>query len=310
MRTYDQISVFDLHCDTLSRCLETGEPLTENSGRLDLARGSRLGRWTQTFACFLSDQDRGEAAFQKFLAMRQLLLDSCAAHPEQITLWQPGSEPAPGVCAAVLAVEGGQALAGRLDYVERLARLGVRFLTLVWNGDNELASGAVGGLERGLTAFGEQCLYELERTGIVPDISHLNDLGIEDVFTLAKKPVIATHSNLRSVQDNPRNLTEEQFRYLVASGGLCGLNYHIPFVSGGDDYQPEALRRHLDRMLALGGERTVALGSDFDGAAMPSFLKDVLGLYRLYACVVEWYGEALAHRIFSQNAADFTARLG
>lgn len=300
--------IFDLHSDTLRRCMDTGEALGENSGQLDLKRGNSLGEWVQTFACFLSSQEEGEEAFQRFLGMRKILMDALSAYPEQLELWSPDKEPTPNVCQAVLSIEGGQALAGKIDNVSLFRKMGVRFLTLVWNGDNELASGSVGGMNRGLTAFGEQCLYEMERCGIIVDISHLNDLGIADVFSIATRPVMATHSNLRSVQNHPRNLTEEQFSFLAAHGGLCGLNFYPAFVNGEADYAPEAFHRHLDRMLCLGGAHTVALGSDFDGADMPSFLKDVTGLYTLYSNVVEWYGEEVADQLFYRNAAEFTRR--
>ena len=297
--------LFDLHCDTLSRCLETGEPLERNSGQLDLERGKRFP-WIQAFACFLDAEDRGEAALEKFLSMRRLLLDTAGRCPG-LTLWE-GEEPEAGVCSALLTVEGGQALAGRLENVERFARWGVRLLTLVWNGDNELGSGACDGMNRGLTSFGRECLREMERCGITADISHLNDQGIGDVFTLSARPVIASHSNLRSVHGHPRNLTEEQFRQLVRQGGLCGLNYYPLFVSGEADCGPEALRRHLERMLELGGENCVALGSDFDGAGMPSFLRGLEGIGALYGHVAKWYGFLLADRLFYQNAFDFFAR--
>lgn len=299
--------LFDLHCDTLERCLSTGEPLERNSGQLDLERGTAGGYpWIQTFACFLDQNDHGEAALQKFLSMRQILMDA-VEHSSRLVLWD-GGEPRPGVCTAQLAVEGGQALAGRLENVERFAEWGVRILTLVWNGDNELGSGALDGQDRGLTPFGRACLRELERCGILADVSHLNDRGIADVFALAERPVLATHSNLRSIHGHPRNLTEEQFRHLVSEGGLCGLNYYPLFVNGGTDCTPEELRRHLERMLELGGENSVALGSDFDGAGMPSFLGGVEGVCTLYRHVVKWYGESLADRLFYQNAASFFAK--
>ncbi len=300
--------IFDLHCDTLCRCVGTGEKLLKNAGQLDLTRDIRTEGWVQTFACFVSNRQKGEEAVQAFEAMRRVLADTLEESPDKIALWQPGSQPQRGICSAVLAVEGGQALGGNIENVARMKELGVAFLTLVWNGDNELASGGVGGMDRGLTDFGKECLREMNRVGIVPDISHLNDKGIADVFACSGAPVMATHSNLRSVCGHPRNLTEEQFRFLVENGGVCGLNFYPAFINQESDYTPDDFRRHLDRMLSLGGEHTVALGSDFDGAEMPSFLKGVESLYILYGHVVEWYGEKVADQLFYQNAADFAAR--
>ena len=173
---------------------------------------------------------------------------------------------------------------------------------------NELGSGALGGKDRGLTPFGKECVRELERNRIIIDISHLNDRGVDDVFHIAERPVAATHSNLRSVCGSPRNLTDSQFKEIVRRGGICGVNFYPPFVNGEKDYSLDSLRRHLERMLKLGGEGTVALGSDFDGASMPSFLKGIESLYTLYSAVVEWFGTELADRLFYKNAVEFTAK--
>lgn len=304
--------VFDLHCDTLSRCLDTKELLFQNSGQLDGARISGVNvPWVQTFACFIESECRGEAAFQRFLSMQRLLCKTLESDPAHFALYSPGKEPKPAQCTAVLSVEGGTAIGGDIRNIEVMASLGVRFFTLVWNGSNELAHG-IGGEEKGLTPFGRDCLKELLRVGIVPDISHLNDFGIDDVFSQTDAPVIATHSNLRAVCSHPRNLTDAQFKELVRRRGLCGLNFYPLFVTGEkhDPYAYDALRRHLDRMLFLGGERIVALGSDFDGALMPPCLSSAERLVTLYEAVVKWYGESLADRLFYGNAADFMQKHG
>lgn len=296
--------VIDLHCDTLACAEQDGRDLFRNEGQLDLERGIRLGSWVQTFACFLPSSLRGEEAYQTFLRQRGRLLEALERYPDTLELYHSGIEPVSGKCTALLSVEGGTALAGKAERIEEFKKLGVSFFTLVWNGDNELAHG-VGGENAGLTSFGRECLAELEKWNILPDISHLNDLGMADVFSLTEGPVLATHSNLRSVWDHPRNLTEEQFRELVRRKGLCGINYYPAFVNGGSDYEPEALRRHLERMLELGGEDILALGSDYDGADMPAFLCSVEKLAVLREYVVEWYGEGLAEKLFFENARRF-----
>lgn len=301
------IRIFDLHCDTLSRCLDCGEGLYKNSGQLDGARicGEKVA-WVQTFACFIESGCRGEAAYQRFLSMRRLFDETLYCDSEHFALYDPSAEVQPGLCTSLLSVEGGTAIGGDIGNIARMARMGVRFFSLVWNGDNELAHG-IGGQKQGLTPFGKDCLRELVRTGIVPDISHLNDDGVEDVFTLTDAPVVATHSNLRTVCGHSRNLTDAQFQELVRRGGLCGINFYPLFVTGKkqDSYTYDALRRHLERMLELGGEQTVALGSDFDGAPMPSCLNSAEKLVRLYGSVVKWYGESFADRLFYSNAASF-----
>ena len=138
-------------------------------------------------------------------------------------------------------------------------------MTLTWNGPNEIASGNVDP-EMGFTPFGREVVREMERQNIIVDVSHLNDKGMEELMGFATKPIIATHSNLRSICSHKRNVTEEMFRYIVEHKGLCGLNLLHGFVSDEPMKDSKAeLFRHVYRMLELGGEDVIACGSDFDG---------------------------------------------
>ena len=165
----------------------------------------------------------------------------------------------------MLTVEEGGACLDSLGALRDLYRLGVRMMTLTWNGANELASGNVNP-EMGFTAFGREAVREMERQNIIVDVSHLNDKGMEELMGFATKPIIATHSNLRSVCSHKRNVTEEMFKYIVEHKGLCGLNLLHGFVSDEPMKDSKAeLFRHVYRMLELGGEDVIACGSDFDG---------------------------------------------
>lgn len=169
-------------------------------------------------------------------------------------------------CAAILSVEGAAVLDGKLENVEKLAKDGVKMMTLTWNGENELASGHKNP-EMGFTDFGREVVKEMERQNIIVDVSHLNDKGMEQLMGgIATKPIIATHSNLRSICSHKRNLTEEMFQYIVEHKGLVGLNLLHNFVSDNEMKDSKAeLFCHVYRMLELGGEDVIACGSDFDG---------------------------------------------
>lgn len=297
--------VFDLHCDTLCECLDRGISLSGNDAALDLTRGDFDG-WVQVFACFIHDDYSGDAAFSRFLALQQTY-EKELSRDSRLCRYRPGMTLTPGTCAGLLAVEGGRVLGGDLSKIKTLQELGVSILTLVWNGDNELGSGVLG-QERGLTDLGRAAIPLLEEAGIIVDISHLNRQGTAEVLALAKKPVIASHSNLFSVHPHPRNLDDEYIRQLAAMGGLCGINFYPLFVDGGIDSPPEAFHRHLDGILSLGGEDILALGSDFDGATMPHWLPGTQGLAVLYGYVVQWYGQKLADKLFYENAAAFWER--
>lgn len=168
-----------------------------------------------------------------------------------------------GKFAAILTVEGGAVLAGRLERVQAIHDAGVRMLTLTWNGPNELGSGH--DTPGGLTAFGREAVAEMERLGVVADVSHLNDRGFEDLLAAAKKPFAASHSNARSVCGHRRNLPDEFIREMVRRECLIGLNYSRSFLSDEGRGSLEDLYRHVCRFLELGAERCLALGSDYDG---------------------------------------------
>ena len=127
------IRIFDLHCDTLARCIDCGEPIIKNGGHFDLERVNALGiPWVQTFACFIESDVVGEAAWERFCKMEALFRATLRQFPEQITLYDPDGAETPGVCQAMLSVEGATVLGGDVSRVAELARRGVRMLTLVW----------------------------------------------------------------------------------------------------------------------------------------------------------------------------------
>lgn len=295
--------VFDLHCDTLCTSREKGESLRRSQLQLDLERGPKEEGWVQTFAVFVPDEYRGEAAWDYFTLHRSRFLQELEKNPDLLCLYQ-GGEPQKGKCSALLSIEGGTAIGGRLERLEQLREWGVAFFTMTWNGDNELASG-VGGSGGGLTPLGKDALREMERLAIVPDVSHLNEQGFWELERLCKRPFIATHSNARAVYDHPRNLTDDQIKAIVQHGGLIGLNFFPAFVAPGEDYEPEMLIRHAEHILSLGGEKSLALGSDFDGASMPGFLSDVKGLANLYQSMIKYFHKPLTDQIFFENAKGF-----
>lgn len=308
-------ALIDLHCDTLTALtsedygllaslrdpLRRGEAAAALAGRvrntdtLDLpGRHFSLSaipegvRWCQCCAIFIPDGLSQEEAVSYYTLHRdnfqrqmETLSDRvlpCRTAADIETAWGQGKT------AAVLTVENGSALAGRLERVEELARDGVRMLTLTWNGENEIGSGNV--TDHGLSAFGRQAVRELERCGILVDVSHLNDRGFDELLEVAEKPFVASHSNARAVCPHRRNLTDAQIRELVSRGCLIGLNYAQDFLRTGE--RPallEDLFRHVEHFFALGAERCLALGSDADGTDVPPGLDSperFAGLYQYF----------------------------
>jgi len=244
--------IFDLHCDTLTACMQKGEPLARASGHVSLERGKAFERWGQVFAVFVPDTLHGQPAAD----YADRALDFYDAQGSGIE----------AACAPVLAIENGSALMGDLRRLDTLAARGVRLITLTWNGANELGHGAHCDPDRGLTDFGKAALRRMFALGIIPDVSHLNEAGFWDAIELASahgKPIWATHSNCAAIHPHCRNLNDDQLRAIIACGGLVGINLYTEFLGGGGTARDVA--RHLAHMTGLGGEGHVALGSDFDG---------------------------------------------
>lgn len=191
--------------------------------------------------------------------------------------------------SALLTIEEGGVCQGNLAYLRNFYRLGVRMMTLTWNYPNELGfpnymnedeaamMGSTMGrpdTKRGLTETGIMFLEEMERLGMIIDVSHLNDAGIWDVFRYTEKPFVASHSNARAlVPECPRNLTDEMIRELGNRGGVAGINYCIDFLHDPKDWRQGEKKkslvadmvRHMKHMRQIGGIGCIGLGSDFDG---------------------------------------------
>lgn len=305
--------VFDLHCDTLTLCKQKGWTLDNGQNHLHLSDAQDFDSYIQLYAVFIPDEVRGRQAENYFSIhsayYRRQLAESAGrlfdVHSEK-TLIQAAERRG---MSGILAVEGGSVLHGSLDMVTVLANAGVRSLTLTWNGNNEIAGGAAD--DGRLTGFGREAIRELERLHIAVDVSHLNDQSFWDVLKAAEKPVIATHSNARSVCPHRRNLTDEMFKAIAQSGGLVGLNFARDFIAPHEEPADlAAMARHLEHFLELGGEDVLAIGSDYDGADIDSCIDRPQKLKDLYQTLLDGgVSEKTADKIFFGNALRFFSRL-
>ncbi len=299
------MNVFDLHCDTVSACLKQGKDLSENDLQLDLRRGLSFEHWVQTFAFWIDDCYREEDAWNHFLKQYAFWKKEALKNRQEMTFLSDSHGVSPHHCNAILSIEGGAALGGKLERIEQIKNMGISFLTLTWNGPNELGAGVSG--MGGLTPFGKEAVRELERQNVMIDVSHLNEEGFWDVAKIARKPFLATHSNYREVQEHPRNLKKEQVLELIQRKGLIGINFYPVFVTGGQNCRIEDILRHIEGILSLGGEQVLSLGSDFDGARMPRDLSGIKGLEKLYQSMIKYFGKELTNCIFYDNAMRFVS---
>ena len=292
---------FDLHCDTLSRCRHQKESLLHNDGAVSVERGLIFDQWVQAFAVFIGDDIRGAKAYREFLAQADVL-KKALEESDSIAAYDP-NQVKDRICNAMLTVENGAALGGKLERIEEFAQMGVKVFSLVWNGENELAGGVHS--EIGLTDFGRQAVKELEKNRIIIDVSHLNTLGFWDLCEVAERPFIATHSNCFEICPNRRNLDDLQIQEIIRRGGLIGINFFPVFVNGESDTTFQELRAHIRRIIALGGEDNIAVGSDFDGAAMPSRLDRIDKIPDWHQNLIKHFDAEFVEKITFRNAQRF-----
>ncbi|MFA0783682.1 dipeptidase [Fervidibacter sacchari] len=263
-----KLAVFDAHNDSLTE-REDLEALTSrlSDGHWDLVRFAEGGGRWQIAAIFTPPRFSGIEALAYALNHLERALDWVEQHRDKVRLILNKRDlKDDGRIGILLSLEGASPIAGRVEFLRLLFRLGIRCLTLTWNHRNELADGVgVGDAAGGLTEAGKAVIAECERLGIAVDVSHLSERSFWDLMRVATKPVFASHSNFRSLCDHPRNLTDEQAEAIADKGGVICLTF-VPAFVGGDLAQ---FVRHYFHGVELIGEKALGLGSDFDGCKNP-----------------------------------------
>lgn len=297
----NQLRVFDGHCDTALALYEKREGLRDNSGHVSLRRAEALDGYAQFFAFFTT---RGPVDPETYFGrLYQNFQKQLTANAETVSLCRQAEQVEAaldqGKLAALLSIEGAEAIGCDPGKLEWAKELGIRMIGLTWNDENALAcSHLTGG---GLTAQGREFVKRAQKLGLVIDVSHCSERTFWDVCDIAERPIAASHSNARVVWDHSRNLTDEQYRALCDLGGTAGLNFYTAFL-GPEPVNLDAAVRHLEHFAAL-GEGHVALGGDWDGCdSLPAGISGIDGCRTLKECLLErgWTREQ-TDRVFYGN---------
>jgi membrane dipeptidase len=192
---------------------------------------------------------------------------------EKLIPMHKGFAPESGKIAAVLTIEGGEAINGDIAVLRMFYKLGVRAMSLTWNETNDLASPAMKRGNKGLTVLGKRIVREMESLGMAVDVSHLSDAGIDDVLSISEKPVFASHSNARRVCEHPRSLTDRHIKSIAEQKGVMCVNFYHAQLSGRHAPAIDDVIRHIDHFVQIGGIDCVGFGSDFDG--MNTYPEDI-----------------------------------
>ncbi|MCM1037706.1 MAG: membrane dipeptidase [Roseburia sp.] len=193
-----------------------------------------------------------------------------------------------GLFYAFIGCEGLSGIGEDIEKIDMLYEFGVRCVSLTWNEQNALAAGARADTESGLTALGVQALHKIQDKHMLFDVSHLNDKSFWDVMRHATGPVVATHSDSRSLCPAPRNLTDEMIKEIVQTGGMTGINAYPDFVSSRKEEKTvDMLAKHIEHIADIAGIEHVGFGFDFcefleeEAAASFGTDEETEGLYGL-----------------------------
>ena len=336
-----EVPVLDGHNDVLLRLWmkKNGDPVADfvqgdGLGHLDLPRMVKGGFAGGFFAIFVpgsrdpdwtDDEDMNPpeagqigqaAALKATMDMASLLFRIEEASDGRFKVCRSAAEVraamAAGQVAAILHIEGAEAIDADLKALDVLYRAGLRSIGPVWSRSNIFGHGVPFRFPSspdtgpGLTEHGFDLVRRCNELGILVDLSHLNEKGFWDVARATSTPLVATHSNAHVLCANSRNLTDDQIRAIGQSGGMIGLNLANGFLRADGRWASEngldTMLRHLDHLMKLAGEDHVGLGSDFDGARIPSQIGDVTGLPNLVAAMrSHGYGNDLIGKIATKN---------
>lgn len=250
------MKIFDAHCDTLSEMYEKKQDFSKNSLHIDFERMKKYTAYTQVFAVFTAPENRINAKEYEN-ALIDLFYDQMKKSGIHICKNYSDYERAKAPYRAFLSIEGAEGITEEEDLLS-LKQRGVCMIAPVWNFRNKIACGVMEKEDTGLSEFGKKIIAKMDSLGIILDVSHMSPKSFYGAVKIFKKPICASHSNLKAVTNHPRNLTDEQFLVIKNSGGVAGINLYPPFLG-------ESIKAHIDRFLALGGEDNIGLGCDFDG---------------------------------------------
>ncbi len=287
------MNFLDLHADT---------PLVLNENRLNSSVIDLIHYpfevYNQVMAVFLRDDDKNP--FESYNRRARLIknyLSKCG--------FPLISNSSKGSSGAFLSVENAGFLAEDINRIYTLKNDGVVMLSLTWNGDNALASGADG--EGGITPLGREVIREMNSLGIALDISHLSHKAAMESIELADK-VLASHTAVYSLNPHRRNLKDEALFALKEKQGIVGLCFY-PLFLGGDDVF-ERLYKSAEYLILLGLENNIAFGSDFDGAEMSPLLSKTAHIPTLFnAFCSRGLKKSIVERIFYENAIAFLGKI-
>lgn len=324
--------VVDTHNDITSPIADEGFDLgaRDNSGKIqtDIPRMKEGGLNVEFFSIYVAAKYAKEGgAARRAMEMIDGVYEQARRHPESLEMAYNLADirriRRAGKIAALMGIEGGHAIEDSLSALRLFHRLGVRYMTLTHTNTNNWADSA-GGIGNppekrhgGLSDFGKEVIREMNRLGMMVDVSHIGDETFQDVIETTEAPVIASHSSCRTLTNVPRNMTDDMLRALAKNGGVIMINFYNGFINTdyakpGDPVPTKSaqtatldmLMAHFDHAIKIAGIDHVGIGSDFDGVdgLLPPGMEDVSKLPTItYELLKRGHSEAEVKKVLGGN---------
>lgn len=274
---------FDCHCDTLLKMYRAKKGFYNNSFDYDF---SKFGFYDEPHVVCAVFND-GSLFRKDIISVFEFFKEQTKAlHNAKLYLSVEGIGNQPDFC---------------IGDVELYKSYGMRMASLCWNNDNVLCGGIKNNSD-GLSELGRETIKEMRKNSVIVDVSHASDKTFCDILKINNVCVCASHSNSRLVYHHNRNLTDDQFKAIVANGGVVGVNFYPDFVMGeGSDVDDVIL--HIEHFLEIGGENNIGIGSDFDGIDKKcKNLEDCMGIYELKErLLAKGYNQSFINKLFFEN---------
>lgn len=281
--------IVDAHCDTITRIMEVDATLYKNNCHVDIERLKGLGSYVQFFAAFIDPSFSHAYTLKRAMQIIDRFYKEVETYKDDIMLCCNYNDieiaTSQNKVAAMLSIEGGEALQGDLSALRMFYRLGVRSICLTWNYRNEIADGvkdaSTGG---GLTPFGRRVIKEMNALGMLVDLSHISERGFWDVLETSSSPVIVSHSNAKKLCSHIRNLTDDQILAVKQNGGVIGINLYPEFLNDSGEAELKDIINHIEHIISLTGPDHIGLGADFDGIEkVPAGINGVENIDRIFS---------------------------
>lgn len=316
------IPVVDMHCDVLYKMQLEPSLNFLNGSELDVTM-NRLQEGKvvlQTYAIYLSERlgtPRFEHVYRQIEIYNSLMEEKSSARGLRPLRWKQDALELRMLIQqeewqnrnqvwSLLSLEGVDGLEGNLAYLDLIYEKGVRFVGVTWNYANWAADGILEERNGGFTNKGKAFIKKCNDTGLIIDVSHLSEAGFWELVDRTERPIIASHSNARSICPNPRNLTDDQIRTIIALNGRIGMTFVPWFVKEEGKVTKLDLLKHIDHVCSLGGADHIMFGSDFDGIHQWIEGLEHPGKYPgLVELLQKYYSETIVRQFMYDNMLSF-----